>query len=551
MALFLLFLSLSGVFGLPGKYCELEYAVKMRDGIRLTTHVTIPEPCDVPKAVVMDASPYGPSIDLISELYLPEGFIVVIQNQRGCFTSGGVYNFWKQDCYDHYDTMAWITNQTWSNGQIFTAGYSADAISAYSDSYIYNPYVWGGYEAWGDAFGHETTFWNGAYRGGLISHWLLTLNTCPNAPNIELQVRQNEAYDTWWEPLEANGPYGNHFPNVVVPSLHQAGWWDIFLQPQIETFMGIVQYGASNVQNMTYLWIIPLGHCTLNGFDYPGFEVAEPMGQAVAMFKQNYSAPVFKYTKKLNFYVFGPVPSVVGRGNYTAGNYYTSLDSWPVYNSVNYYAGPNGLLSATAPSTTGSLTYKYDPSNPAPQLGGNNLFGPCGPNDERPNEARSDYLIWNLASPFTTETALCGEVNATITVSSSAVDTDFIVYINDVYPTGESIPVRYGPVRMRWRDSDTTPSMMNPGQLYTVTLSMWSTAYIFNPGHSMRMTITSSKNPEISVNPNNGLPLSDGLVPGTPVIAMNSVYWGPGQHSYVTLPMVPVSALPVNPYIAL
>jgi len=243
------------------------------------------------------------------------------------------------------------------------------------------------------------------------------------------------------------------------------------------------------------------------------------------------------------------VPAIVGIGNYSAGNYYTSLDSWPVYNSVNYYVGANGLLSTTAPSSSGSLTYKYDPTNPAPQLGGNNLYGPCGPNDERPNEARSDYLIWNIATPFTQNTAICGEINATISVSSSAIDTDFIVYLTDVYPTGQSIPVRYGPVRMRWRDSDTTPTMMNPGQIYTVTLSMWSTAYIFNAGHSMRMTITSSKNPEISVNPNNGLPLSDGLVPGTPIVAMNSVYWGPGQQSYVTLPFVPVSALPENPNI--
>jgi putative CocE/NonD family hydrolase len=336
--------------------------------------------------------------------------------------------------------------------------------------------------------------------------------------------------------------------------MHQAGWWDIFLQPQIDTFMGVTQYATPPGNKMTWLWIIPLGHCTLNGFDFPGFEIAEPLSQSVELFRGNFSAPIFKYAKMLNIYVFGPVPAITGRGNYSAGNYYSSLDSWPVYNPVNYYAGPNGLLSTTAPMTNGSLTYTYNPNNPAPQLGGNNLYGPCGPNDESPNEQRSDYLIWNLGTgPVAQDMALCGQINATITVSSSAVDTDFIVYFNDVYPTGQSIPIRYGPVRMRWALSynDTVPVMMNPGQMYTVTLSMWSTCYIINKGHSLRMTITSSKNPEISVNPNNGLPLSDGLVPPPLIIAQNTVYWGPGQQTYVTLPMVPLTALPPNPYIIL
>jgi len=375
------------------------------------------------------------------------------------------------------------------------------------------------------------------------------LNTCPNAPEMEKEVRQNEAYTDWWAPLEANGPYGNHFPNVKSPSVHQAGWWDIFSQPQIATFEGTIQYCDPSVRNMTWLWIIPLGHCTLNGFDYPGWEIGDPQLMSVRVFQRNFTADVFSYTDRLNFYVFGPVPAIVGRGNYSAGNYYTSLPAWPSFNAVNYYASANGLLATTTPSTTGSLSYKYDPSNPAPQLGGNNLYGPCGPNDERKNEARSDYLIWNLASPFAQDTAICGSINATITVSSDAVDTDFIVSINDVYPTGESIPVRYGPVRMRWRDSTTIPSMMTPGQHYTVNVDMWTTCYIFNKGHSMRLTITSSKSPEISVNPNNGLPLSQGLIPGTPVVAVNTVFWGPSQQTYVTLPFVPLSALPKNPNI--
>jgi len=326
--------------------------------------------------------------------------------------------------------------------------------------------------------------------------------------------------------------------------VHQAGWWDIFSQPQINTMMGIMQYGDPSIKAFTWLWIIPLGHCTLNGFGYPGFDILDPQVMSVQVFKGNYSHPVFSYTSTLNLYVFGPVPEL--EKSYTVGNYYTSLASWPVPNNVNYYASANGMLTNVAPTTAGSRTYTYDPNNPAPQLGGNNLYGPCGPNDESANEKRSDYLLFNLSMPFADNTAICGNVTGSMTVSSTAVDTDFILSINDVYPTGQSVPVRYGPVRMRWRCDDMTPCMMTPGQKYTVSLDMWSTCYIFEKGHSMRMTITSSKNPEISVNPNNGQPLSNGLIPGTPVVAQNTVYWGTNQQTYVTLPFVPLSALPVN-----
>ena len=55
------------------------------------------------------------------------------------------------------------------------------------------------------------------------------------------QVRENEAYTEWWAPIEGNGPYGNHFTNINVPSISQAGWHDIFLQPQIDSFEATVE----------------------------------------------------------------------------------------------------------------------------------------------------------------------------------------------------------------------------------------------------------------------------------------------------------------------
>jgi hypothetical protein len=42
-------------------------------------------------------------------------------------------------------------------------------------------------------------------------------------------------------------------------------------------------------------------------------------------------------------------------------------------------------------------------------------------------------------------------------VSSSAVDTDFAVKLIDVWPTGESMLIQDGILRMKWRENNTTP----------------------------------------------------------------------------------------------
>jgi hypothetical protein len=284
---------------------------------------------------------------------------------------------------------------------------------------------------WGSAFGHETSYWGGAYRYDLISHWLLTLDTCANAPNIELQVRQHEAYDDWWAPLEANGPYGNHFPNVKSPGIQQAGWWDIFLQAQLDSYAGAVQYGDPSITDKLILFIIPLGHCTGDDsdFGYPDMETLVPQNLSVAIFKNDSNNPIWGITDKLNFYVFGPVPKYIGSRDGYLGNYWTSVPKWPAYTKTNYYFLPGGVLSTSKPNTAFNTTYTYDPNNPSPAIGANTLFSstPCGPRDQAKIESRSDVVKWTSA-PLTAPMAVVGQLTASLTVASSAIDTDFLCH---------------------------------------------------------------------------------------------------------------------------
>jgi len=128
------------------------------------------------------------------------------------------------------------------------------------------------------------------------------------------------------------------------------------------------------------------------------------------------------------------------------------------------------------------------------------------------------------------------------------VDTDFVVSLNDVYPDGQSIQIRYGAVRMRWNDNPYNATLLTPGKIYTAQVDLWSTCFIMDAKHKLRVTVTSSSNPSYTVNPNNGLPLNE---TGTANVATNTVYQGGSVASYVEIPVVEVSSLPKNTQIKL
>ena len=73
------------------------HMVPMRDGIRLQTVITMPlNPPGSKCAVVMDRSPYGKDfLELLSMLFLGEGFASIRQDMRGTKGSEGNFTTWR------------------------------------------------------------------------------------------------------------------------------------------------------------------------------------------------------------------------------------------------------------------------------------------------------------------------------------------------------------------------------------------------------------------------------------------------------------------------
>ena len=52
------------------------------------------------------------------------GYAVVLQDVRGRYGSGGVFEAYRQEGQDGYDTIEWAARQPWSNGAVGTFGLS-------------------------------------------------------------------------------------------------------------------------------------------------------------------------------------------------------------------------------------------------------------------------------------------------------------------------------------------------------------------------------------------------------------------------------------------
>ena len=216
------------------------------------------------------------------------------------------------------------------------------------------------------------------------------------------------------------------------------------------------------------------------------------------------------------------------------GNFWRAADNWPPPSKpTHFYFHLDGSLARALPTEDGNRTYKYDPHDPVPTVGGQNLNIPKGPMDQRKVESRPDVLL------FTTDTLpepieVTGRIRARLYIESDCPDTDFTVKLTDVYPDGRSMLVTDGILRARFREGFTNEVFMEPGKVYELTVDLWSTSIIFNRGHKIRVAISSSNDPRFDPNPNTGKPFR---ADKETRVATNTLHLSRKHPSHVILPM--------------
>ena len=127
-------------------------------------------------------------------------------------------------------------------------------------------------------------------------------------------------------------------------------------------------------------------------------------------------------------------------------------------------------------------------------------------------------------------------MRATLNISSSARDTDFVARLVHVWPDGRATNIQEGALRARYRNGIDQPSLLQPGQPVELTIDMRSIAYLVPAGHRLRLHVTSSSFPRLERNLNTGGQNYDETVG---IIAINRVLHDKFLSSFVELPVLP------------
>jgi predicted acyl esterase len=418
--------------------------IPMRDGVKLHTDIDFPPffPAGKRSPVVLERSPYGQNKEELIALVMAEllGYIGIRQDVRGTGQSEGSFGVWHDSVHDQYDTLSWVSNQTWFNGQAFITGVSADAIDAVCTISEPHPSVRAQVIIFATSQAYETFYVGGAYRQALIDGWL-TSTVRSQAPGLISMVKSREPpSDAWWRTV--NGTLW--FQNVKWPSIHWAGWFDIFQNGHLSAYHGYQELSA--LPGQAKLVIDPCGHCQDAAEYFPENAVlgraALPLLMALDLLaddsvtNRSWPAPA-EGVLNVTFYVMGD-----DEGG-APGNYWTTLERFPQPTPYTLYLHLGGGLAEGAPSApSDAITFTYDPADPVPTVGGDNLEIPCGPLDQRVIEraGRQDVLIFT-SDVLTEPLAITGGPLADIFLSSTAVDTDVVVKLIDVYPPRDSDPL--------------------------------------------------------------------------------------------------------------
>jgi predicted acyl esterase len=483
---------------------EIETAdsmVPMSDGVELATTVYQPKGSG-PFPVIVARTPYNKEgLKGEAQRFCRNGYAFVAQDLRGRFKSKGhhaviFHNDGWNSPHDGHDTLEWIARQAWCNGKIGSTGGSALGITqnmaapgapkalaaqhvavAFSDMY------------------RQGAYQGGAFRSGLLENWLK--GTGMTEVNLETFVA-HPRYDEFWEEFNAE----SQAERVNAPAVFLGGWYDIFVQGTINSFTTIQSQGGAAAKGKCRLVIAPIGHGTMNELKYPASagklpRCADSLAWFDATLKGKDNGIVAE--KPVHYYLMGDPTD-----EKAPGNVWRSADNWPpAVVETPYYLHSGGELSTARPIESGSRSYKYDPAQPVPTVGGAELGANIGPRDQRSVEQRPDVLLFTsdvLEAPL----EVTGRISARLFVSSDCPDTDFTVKLTDVYPDGRSMLVTDGIIRARFRESFDREKLLEPGEVVEVPVDLWSTALVFNKGHRLRIAVSSSNSPRFDPNPNTG-----------------------------------------------
>jgi putative CocE/NonD family hydrolase len=398
----------------------------MPDGVRLATDIYRPKNAGGKVPIVFVRTPYnfnfwdiqnGVPADMSAELAaVKRGYAYVVQNERGHFFSEGNYDILGSK-QDGFNTVDWLTKQSWSNGKVGTTGCSSTAEWQMGVAALGHPgYAAMNVQGFGAGVGRVGPYYEQGnwYRGGAVQMLFITWlygeqNQVrpmfpPNASQEDL-IRASKSFDLaqhlppvdWsrelWHlpeqdiiknvdgprgifetamPVETGGRMIARAPNdpawyrgglyhddekLNVPGLWFMSWYDVSVGPNLALYNHVRKTASPNVATEQWAIIAPVAHCSYTRATADTIVGERSMGDA----RLDYNEIVYGFFDRFLKGEASPRLNSLAKVTYfTMGlNKWQTSDTWPPAGAhpMTFYLSSSGhanSLSGDGTLTTGA-----------------------------------------------------------------------------------------------------------------------------------------------------------------------------------------------------
>ena len=569
-----------------GVIVERDVWIAMRDGVRLQADIWRPASGGI-HPVLLQRTPYNraDSFAVIVNAGIEplravaDGFVVVIQDTRGRFGSEGVFDPFRTEAADGFDTIQWLAAQPYSNGRVGMYGASYYAATQLLAATTRPPALYAiAPQVTASDYHDEWVYRGGALQLGFTLYWALGLAAAEaqrrsamgedvGGSIAELQTLNDDPWQAFrTRPLNGLGALDSllpawgewlshperdefwksisiaeHFATLDIPALHIGGWFDIFLHGTLANFRGLETNGTRAAQRLIIgPWAHAVPYDALGEVEYGASASAAALDMTRVQLEwfSSYLKPGGQPQEAAPVRIF-----VMGT------NEWRDEDAWPPSRAHNerFYLGSaptgGGLLSEHEPvAPSGPDGYTFDPSDPVPTVGGATFLPGAyvglhsGQRDQREVERRTDVLSYT-SDVLPGDLEICGPVLATIWATTSASDTDWTAKLVDVYPGGRALNICDGILRARYANTSGASELVPPNEVREYRIDLGATAILIPRGHALRLEISSSNFPRFDVNPGYAGDIASATV-GDQVVAHQQVFHGAGHPSRLELSVV-------------
>ncbi len=553
-------------------YTKHEYRIPMRDGAKLFTVVYIPKDASTNYPVLLQRTPYNLkpyTVDALgkpgylSDSWVKEKFIFALQDVRGLFASEGKFVDTRphnpaknsptdtDESTDTWDTVDWLVKHVpRNNGNVGLTGISylgffaaAGMIDSHPALKAVSPQAPVADLYNGDDALHGGAFFLAANFGFFGSFGQRLEDPMRQDPRPfdfktpdgyafflqggatgDLNDRYFKGRVDFWDNMVANitnaawcarHDITQHLKNVHAAVLNVGGWFDAEdLSGPLKTYRAVER---QNPGIFNALVMGPWTHGAWHGGDGDSIGPVRFGSKTAEYFRNEIELPFWRHFLK------GETNTALSEAFVfeTGTCEWRRESAWPPASAAprELYFHANGRLSFEAPGTgeTPFDEYVSDPAHPVPftQRISDGMPKEYMIEDQRFASRRPDVLVYQT-EPLPEDVTVAGPVTASLQVSTTGTDSDWIVKLIDVYtgdypdpdpnPTGVRMGhyqqlVRGEPLRGKFREGLDQPKPFEPGKVTRVEWVMPDICHTFRSGHRIMVQVQSSWFPLIDRNP--------------------------------------------------